>query len=406
MNRKHKQVIAWLISLILLSGICFELTGVISYSEVTNATIQAKEEEVKQAKEEKAKLQSAVSDVKKIKASLEQNKSDLNAYITELDKSLSEIQTKIEDLAAQIKEKEAEIDTKEKELDEALAVQQAQYEAMKKRIKFMYERGDTIYMEMLLEAGSFGDALNKAEYIESLSAYDRRKLNEYIEYSEFVEACKEALEAERDVLNEAKTAQEKEEESLNELLKEKQSEISRVQSDINSQNAAINEYEEEITAQNEAIRVLEAAIAEEKKKLASEQTKYDGGKFCNPCPSVKRISDEYGNRIHPITGKQQFHSGIDMAAPGGSPILAAYDGTVAAAAYSSSMGNYVMINHGDGLYTIYMHASALYVSKGQKVSKGQQIAAVGSTGRSTGNHLHFSVRLNGSYVSPWNYISR
>ena len=93
-----------------------------------------------------------------------------------------------------------------------------------------------------------------------------------------------------------------------------------------------------------------------------------------------------------------------MAAPGGSPILAAYNGTVVAAAYSSTMGNYVMIDHGDNLYTIYMHASALYVSRGQNVVKGERIAAVGTTGRSTGNHLHFSVRLNGSYVSPWNYL--
>jgi murein DD-endopeptidase MepM/ murein hydrolase activator NlpD len=110
--------------------------------------------------------------------------------------------------------------------------------------------------------------------------------------------------------------------------------------------------------------------------------------------------------MHPILNVEKFHNGIDLAAPGGSPILAAYGGTVVAAAYSSTMGNYVMIDHGSNLYTIYMHASALYVSKGDTVTKGQKIAAVGTTGRSTGNHLHFSVRLNGSYVSPWNYLSK
>ena len=104
-------------------------------------------------------------------------------------------------------------------------------------------------------------------------------------------------------------------------------------------------------------------------------------------------------------GTEKFHNGIDIGAPSGSSILAAYDGEVVSAAYDSVMGNYVMINHGSGLYTIYMHASALYVSSGQKVSRGEQIAAVGSTGRSTGPHLHFTVRLNGSYVSPWNYVS-
>ena len=126
--------------------------------------------------------------------------------------------------------------------------------------------------------------------------------------------------------------------------------------------------------------------------------------FQQPLSSFKRISDDYGNRIHPTLGVQKFHNGVDFAAPTGTPILAAYNGTVVGADYNSSMGNYVMINHGDGLYTIYMHASALYVSTGQSVTKGQQIAAVGSTGRSTGPHLHFSVRLNGNYVSPWNYL--
>ena len=99
-----------------------------------------------------------------------------------------------------------------------------------------------------------------------------------------------------------------------------------------------------------------------------------------------------------------MHNGVDFAAPAGSAILAAYNGTVVAADYNGTMGNYVMINHGAGLYTIYMHCSALYVSKGQDVTAGTKIAAVGSTGRSTGNHLHFGVRLNGAYVSPWNYL--
>ena len=155
--------------------------------------------------------------------------------------------------------------------------------------------------------------------------------------------------------------------------------------------------------QTSAIAALEASVAADKRALES-QRKYSGGAFVWPAPSYSYISSEFGYRVHPIYGRTIFHSGLDMAAPSGSPILAAADGVVVAATYESSMGNYVMINHGDGLYTIYMHASALYVSAGQEVSAGEQIAAVGSTGNSTGPHLHFSVRLNGSYVSPWNYL--
>ena len=262
-----------------------------------------------------------------------------------------------------------------------------------------------LYLEFVFVADSFGEMLNKADYIEMLSSYDRKMLDEYVAYAEYVALCKEGLEEEKGVLDEAKTAVEEEEAALNELIATKEQEMYKMTSDIQSKEAAIREYEAEIASQNETIAALEAAVAEERKKLAEEQgRKYDGGIFTWPAPSYKRISDEYGYRTHPILGVQQFHNGLDMAAPGGSPILAAYDGKVVAAAYSSSMGNYIMIDHGDNLYTIYMHASALYVSKGAEVSKGDKIAAVGSTGRSTGNHLHFSVRLNGNYVSPWNYL--
>ena len=113
-----------------------------------------------------------------------------------------------------------------------------------------------------------------------------------------------------------------------------------------------------------------------------------------------------GTDVIRIRGVQKFHNGIDLASPSGTAIYAAYDGKVVAASYSSSMGNYVMIDHGGSLYTIYMHASKLYVSTGDVVVRGETIAAVGSTGRSTGPHLHFGVRLNGEYVSPWNYLKQ
>lgn len=374
-------------------------------SELTNDSIKQKEAEISKAKEEKKALQSGLTNVKELKKQLEASKADLASYVAELDGNLSDIQAKINELKALIETKEQEITEKEAELETALATQQAQYEAMKSRIKFMYEKGDSLALEVFFDSESFGEMLNKADYIEMLSGYDRKKLDEYVEYANYVALCKESLEEEKSVLDEAKAAQEEEEASLNELIATKEQEIYQVSSDIQNKEAAIKEYEADIAAQNETISALEKAVAEERARLAAEQgRKYDGGVFTWPAPSYTRISDDYGNRMHPVLGIQKFHNGIDMAAPGGTPILAAYDGKVVAADYSSSMGNYVMIDHGDSLYTIYMHASALYVSKGQEVSKGAKIAAVGTTGRSTGNHLHFSVRLNGSYVNPWSYL--
>ncbi len=373
----------------------------------TNDSIRAKEAEIAAAREEVSGLKSGKTDIEKLKKELEQSRNNLTVYVTQLDEQLSVIQEKIEQYNTMITEKEEEIEKTTQELEEAVRQQEEQYEAMKNRIKFMYEKGDTFYLELLFTSGGFADMTNKADYIESLSRYDRDKLQEYIATKEYVMLCKEELEAEKEVLAEAKEAVEEEEKSISVLITEKEQQIMAVTSDISTQEAAIREYEAMIAQENAEIAALEKAVAEERARLEAENAKarvYNGGMFAWPCPGYTRISDEYGNRIHPILGVQQFHNGLDMAAPGGTAILAAYDGDVVGAAYNNSMGNYIMIDHGSGLYTIYMHCSALYVSKGQTVTKGQKIAAVGSTGRSTGNHLHFSVRQSGSYVNPWNYL--
>lgn len=370
-------------------------------------SIQKKQDAISQAESLKKQLQSGMTDVKKVIAGLESSKKNLANYITQLDETLEAAQAKIEEYKQLITQKEADIAKTEEELTLAIQTEERQYAAMKSRIRSIYLTGDTMYLEMMMSANSFGDMLNKADYIEKLSAYDQKMLELYKETRAYVEACKKELEAEHEVLEEAKAEVEAEETALEKLIAEKEAQIHAYESDISNREQLVKEYEAEIAAQNAEIKALEDAVAAEKAALANKtQRTYDGGVFAWPAPSYTRVSDDYGNRIHPILKVQQFHNGVDLAAPGGSPILAAYDGTVVAADYSSTMGNYVMIDHGDNLYTIYMHASALYVSKGAEVSKGQKIAAVGSTGRSTGNHLHFSVRLNGSYVSPWNYISQ
>ncbi len=374
---------------------------------VTSESIREKEREIEKAKEEVSGLKSNLTDVEKLKKELEQSKNDLTAFVQQLDGQLADIQEKIAQYNTMISDKEKEIEETLRDLDEAQARQEQQYAAMKKRIQFMYERSDSFYMETLFGTNSIAGIVNRADYIEALSRYDRDKLNEYVETRKYVELCKEELEVEKQLLDEAREAVEQEEANVNSLIGEKEAQIVSVSGDIANKEAAIKEYEDMIAQENAEIAALEKAVAEEKARLEAENAQarvYNGGMFAWPCPGYKRISDEYGSRMHPILGVEKFHNGLDMAAPSGTAILAAYDGDVVAAAYSGSMGNYIMIDHGSGLYTIYMHCSALYVSKGQSVSKGQNIAAVGSTGRSIGPHLHFGVRLNGNYTSPWNYL--
>jgi len=407
---KCKRYLKKYICMLLLLTAVFLQAGrvrAVSFSSITSESIREKEGQISEAQDEKNQLSSALTDIKALKGELEKEKANLENYVVALDNNLAEIQKKISELNGMIVEKEEEIRVTEGELEAAIQKQEEQYAAMKLRIQMMYEQNDNYYLETILRAESFADLLNKLDYIQMVMDYDDQKLQEYILIRQYVEVCKEELNAEKEVLDEAKAGVEQEEASLAQLISDKETEIVAKQGDISNKEAAIAEYEAEIQAQNELIASLEAAVAAERKKLAEENAKkltYDGGMFAFPAPSYTKISDDYGNRIHPTLGVEKFHNGIDLAAPNGSPILAAYDWEVVAASYSSSMGNYVMIDHGDSLYTIYMHASALYVSKGDAVTKGQQIAAVGSTGRSTGPHLHFGVRKNGGYVSPWGYL--
>lgn len=393
-----------LLLFLLVAGIGFGAVAEKSKVLATGGTmesIQQKKEEINQAKEEREKLKNGLSDIKKLVQQLEKSKSSLKNYVKELDGQLIDIGEKIEELKSLITQKEQEIEETKKELEEAIAIEEKQYEEMKIRIRFMYEKGDQFYLDMLAGASSFGDMLNKAGYVEAISAYDRGKLNEYEENRMLIEVIKEQLEEEEASLQEAKAAVEQEQNNLEILIDNKNKEITAYETDIATQEQAIKEYEAYIREQDQMIASLEKALRE----MEGSKRTYDGGMFKWPAPSYTRISDSFGWRHHPILNRQQFHNGVDMAAPGGSPILAAYDGTVVAAGYSGTMGNYIYINHGSGLVTIYMHASALYVSVGQDVSKGDKIAAVGTTGRSTGNHLHFGVRLNGSYVDPMGYFN-
>lgn len=383
------------------------ITGNAATVSELEQSIKEKEAAISAAQTQKKQMQSSLSNVKAMVKKLESAKNDLKTYVAELDENLLQVQGRIDELKNLISEKEVEIEDTQKELEEAIIREEDQYAAMKVRIQYSYEQGNQDAVAMLLSAKSIGEMLNRADYIEQMNNYDQEQLAAYQANRELVEACKLALEEEQELLEEAKAQVEEEEAGLETLISEKEQQITAYQTDINTKAEAIEEYEADIAAQNAAIAALEAAAEAERKQLEElnkPKVEYDGGMFRMPLDTYKRISDDYGWRNHPTLGVRKFHNGVDFAAAGGTPIYAAYKGTVVGAAYNSSMGNYVMINHGNGLYTIYMHASKLYVSTGQSVSTGDKIAAVGTTGRSTGNHLHFGVRLNGEYVSPWNYL--
>lgn len=367
--------------------------------------VQQKESELSNAKGQKNNIKQKIEELEEMKQELENSRCSLNSYVTKLDAELNSTETYIAELENLIQDKEQEIKDTKKKLVEAAREEKIQYAQMKQRIRFMYEKSESTYMELILTAANFSDMLNKATYIEQISSYDRDMLLKYKETKKTIEELKSNLEESQVALQSTKSEAEENKTAVESMISTKQEEIEAYDKDIEAKESAIKEYEEQIAAQDAVIKSLEAAVAAAKAaSVSGNKITFGGGPFAMPAPGYTRVSDDYGWRIHPTLGVKQFHNGVDFAAPNGSPILAAADGEVIAASYSATMGNYIMINHGSGIYTIYMHASALGVSSGQVVSRGQQIGKVGSTGRSTGPHLHFSVRVNGGYVSPWSYL--
>lgn len=406
-----KKKLAVLLALVLALAVFADRpvdTMATPFSSITSESIKEKENQIEQAQEEKENLQDTLTDVKEIKKKLEKEKQDLSKYVEQLDGQLVTIQENIARLNGLINEKEIQIAETQVQLEEARRIEEEQYDAMVQRIRFMYTQGETTYIDMIFSGDSVSDILNQVVYMEQISAYDRQQLDEFMLNRQLIETCEQQLIADKELLDAQKAGVEAEETAMEELIAEKEATIVAYQTDIKNKEQAIADYEADIAAQNEIIEALEAAVAAERKRIMEANgvvLTYDGGQFKMPIASYTRVSSPYGWRMHPTLGVEKYHNGIDLASPTGTAIYAAYDGIVVAAAYSSSMGNYVMIDHGSGLYTIYMHASKLYVSEDDVVVRGETIAAVGSTGRSTGPHLHFGVRLNGAYVDPSNYVS-
>ena len=398
-------------------------------------TIDANQAAIDALKEEQAKVNDTISGLKDQKA-------DTASYIKALDQSMTELTNEVNELNASIAQKQLDIQFTQGQLAEAAQTESDQYASMKLRIRFMYEKGDTSFIDMILNAESWADLLNKAEYIAKITEYDRQKLDEFAATKQFITNTNLQLEAEQAQLVTMQASASAKQQSVATLLTQKnqelaaynqkirsaqstanqqQGEINALYADIEEQESTIAAMEKEIKRQEEEARkkaeaeakeeaARKAAVAAGKDPDSVEKVKSDyttrtmSGGFTWPVPSGGRISSSFGSREAPTEGASTYHKGIDIAASSGSKVVAAAGGEVVIATYSASAGNYVMINHGSGVYTVYMHMANLGVSEGQEVKQGESIGSVGSTGYSTGPHLHFGIRENGSYVDPQNFM--
>lgn len=376
-------------------------------SYATSADIESAKKKVSALEEEKKKMEGTLKQ-------LEGLKSDAAAYVKQLDASMDSLEQEIDSLENRMEEKQGEISEAKIQLEEAKKEEARQYADMKLRIRYMYENGNTGFLDAIAQAGSISELLGRAEYVSQIAEYDRKMLVKFGEIRSQVADKEAQLEKEHEALAELMESTKAKQDSVKQLLTTKQTELASYNAKIDSAQDALDQYEADIKAQEAEMKKIEAEMKrreeEARKKAEAEGKKYTVSNLGNisfkwPCPSSSRVTSGFGDRESPTEGASSNHKGIDIGAGTGAAIVAAADGEVVIATYSYSAGNYIMIDHGGGVSTVYMHCSQLLVSKGAKVTKGQTIAKVGSTGYSTGPHLHFGIRSGGSYVNPRNYVS-
>lgn len=326
---------------------------------------------------------------KEIKAMQERSK-DISQQIHELDlktenaaKELENVQNELETLNENIEKTKVELENAEEELED-------KKDNFNQRLRVMYKNGNVGYLEVLLSSGNIKDFLSRQEMIQSIADYDRNLIEFMKDKRDTIDAKKTELEAQRASVEVTKSKLEARKRDLERATREKEDLMGRLQQDIKA-------FEKEYDKLNALAKDIEKKIV----ALQSKNTIYTGGRMAWPVPSnYTRISSYYGMRVHPIFKTKKLHTGIDIPAPTGTAIMAASDGTVIYSDWLGGYGKAVMLDHGGGIVTLYAHNSALTVKVGQKVKRGDTIAKAGSTGNSTGPHLHFEVRKNGAYQDP------
>lgn len=390
--------------------LCFLIcaAGILLVTEAASAVNY--DQKIKETEQEKKTLERKAEQLQKDLEDIQASRDDTMVYIEKLDKKTGELEEELVVLKGQIKEAKASVEKLQSELSQAEAERQKQYTTMKMRIKYMYENGNQEYMEILFGATSITDLLNRSEYIEKIADYDQRIFERYQKIAREVQEKQQKRQQKLQELEDLEAQTQKEKETVKELRQSKKKKLEQFDQQMEESQEQMDEYTRQaVAAENEVEKLLQKKQDEIDREMAAGSGNSGEGTKGLSWPlrgGAGRISSGFGPRTSPAAGASSNHKGLDLAIATGTPILAAGSGRVVTATYSSSAGNYVMISHGDRLYTVYMHCSRLAVKVGDSVSKGQVIAYVGSTGISTGAHLHFGVSKNGNYVNPLNYVSR
>ena len=312
---------------------------------------------------------------------------ELSEKIIQHEAEAEKLELEINELITDIEEKTINLEASQKNFDEQKAL-------LEKRLIVLYEAGETSYLDVLLHSSSLSDFISNYYMMTEMARYDTELLENIEQATNLIEAEKEALETQKSKLV-----------ALQEENDKKIAMVSNMKVLKTNYMNQLTEEEKALQADIEVFNQEMAQIESDLINLADSDTNYAGGEMAWPAPGYYTITSPFGYRVHPILGVTRFHSGVDIGVPTGGKVIAANDGIVIKTTYTSSYGNMVMIDHGGGIVTLYAHGSKIIATLGQEVKRGDVIMEAGSTGWSTGPHLHFEVRLDGEYQQPLDYIT-
>ncbi len=403
-----------------LSGILavvmvFSLAGNILPGSVRAASSSELEDQLENLENEK---EEADKQLEELRAQMSDNYDEMEAMVKQKDlidqeiallyKQMANINEQLSAYALLIADKQEELDAAQARLKE-LQIQN------KARIRAMEENGGLSYWSVLFQASSFMDMLDRLEMVAEIAAADRRCLEEMDKAAKEVSAAKETLEKEQLALQSAREELEALQVTLEERRAKTDELLIRMKAKDDEFHAQAEEYEENISRLEEEIANTNSELEDAKYQewlatyvppggTAGTGSNVGGTTWLVPC-TYSALTSPFGMRWHPVYGGWREHKGVDLAGRSGSPIIASRSGYVSIASYEAGgAGNYVQINHGDGYRSIYMHMTHYIVSVGQYVEAGQVIGYMGTTGGSTGVHLHFGISYNGTYVNPCNFM--
>ena len=388
--------------------VCIALAVIMTLSLVSTALIlMVHAASSKEIEKELVDLRAQQAELKKqsdaLKAEINQNEAETQTLIekkADIDKQMDMSRQTIENLNAQIQQYSLLIADKQSELEDSLAEEAALNEQYKARLRTMEETGKISYWSILFGARSFSDLLDKIDMIQEIAKADQLMMEKLKAMSEKIAGERADLETQMDDLNAAKDELAVQQAELETQRAESDELLIQMAKEYESMSA---EYADFNALSREQAAAIAAAAAQKPSNGSSAAPSSSG--FVFPLAYATKITDAYGYRIHPLSGTKKWHNGVDFAAGEGTAIYATKAGTVTSATYNEAYGNMVTINHGDGYSSLYGHMTNYIVSVGDTVSAGQTIGYVGSTGWSTGPHLHFTIYYNGSDVNPLNYVS-